>query len=395
MLPHPSIKPQDNRYFLAILALLIIPISGLSIDIYVPSLPAVSRYFSVDKAYVQLSITTYMIGLGSMQLFAGSISDSFGRRQPFVIAMIIFIISTLLVPQAATINQLLLLRFIQGTAVALSIVPMRSVFVDLFEGTELYKMTNYMTMVWSIGPVIAPAIGGYLQYYFGWKSNFYFLAVYSAISFILVFLFLPETSQHRHSFHIKEITNRYVQILFYWKYLKGLLIDSLLYSIIILFAIVGPFLIQSVLHYSVIEFGHMSLLMGFAWFLGSMTCRCLLHFNFDTKIKICLWLAFIISLIMLILAYQFPLNIYNIVIPIFAILWVGGIVFPNYFARNLSIFPTISGSANALFGSSIFFIAGIVSIFGTLLKSNSEVPLAVAYVVLTLLCLCLFYLKGD
>lgn len=393
MLHNPSVQPVEKRYFLAILALLIIPISGLSIDIYVPSLPAVSQYFNVDKSSVQLSITTYMIGLGLLQLFAGSISDSFGRRQPFIIAMIIYIICTLLVPQSINIQQLLLLRFIQGSAVALCIVPMRSVFIDLFQGNELYKMMNYMTMAWSIGPIIAPAIGGYLQHYFGWKANFYFLAIYSSITFILIFLFVPETSQHRHSFHPYEIFQRYLQIIFHWKYFSGLLIDSLLYSIIILFGIVAPFLIQTVLHYTPVEFGHMTLMMGLAWFLGSMTCRCILHYEFDNKIKICLWLTFLISLAMLIVAYLTPLNIYNIMIPIFALLWVGGTVFPNYFARSLSLFPKISGSANALFGSSVFFIAGIISIFGTFLKSNSEIPLAIAYVILTLLCLIIFYLS--
>src|SRR3990167_8630946 len=113
-----------HKYFLATLALLVIPISGLSIDIYVPSLPAVSHYFNVEKALVQLTITTYMMGLGIMQLFAGSVSDSFGRRKPFLIAMLIYILATLLVPYSRNIHDLLILRAIQGMAVALTVVPM-------------------------------------------------------------------------------------------------------------------------------------------------------------------------------------------------------------------------------------------------------------------------------
>ena len=124
---------QQNRYLLAILALFVTPISGLAIDIYVPSLPAVGHYFGVSAALVQLSITVYMIGLGVMQLFAGGISDSFGRRKPFLYSMFAFIIATLLIPHAHTINQLLLLRLLQGILIAIVVVPIRSVISDLFD----------------------------------------------------------------------------------------------------------------------------------------------------------------------------------------------------------------------------------------------------------------------
>lgn len=383
-----------NKYLLATFALLVIPISGLSIDIYVPSLPAVSHYFNIDKSLAQLTITTYMVGLGIMQLFAGGVSDSFGRRKPYLYAMLVFIIVTLLVPFSSNIHQLLVLRFFQGASVALTIVPMRSVILDLFEGRELQKMTNYMTMAWSIGPIIAPAIGGYLQHYFGWQANFYFLGVYSIVIFVLTFVFLPETSQHYHPFHLGQIVSRYIQILFHWKFSAGLLINGLLYSIIILFSIVGPFLIQNVLHYSAVQFGHVALLMGLSWFMGAMTNRFLLDTPIPLKANICLWTMFIITLLILLMTCVVTMNLYNIVIPIFILLWIGGTLFPNYFGRNISLFPKTTGSANALFGSFVFFIAGVSSGLGTFLKATSEIPLAAAFVFIMILCLLINYLDS-
>ncbi|EKD54989.1 MAG: hypothetical protein ACD_60C00029G0016 [uncultured bacterium] len=384
-----------NKYFLAMLVLLVIPISGLSIDIYVPSLPAVSHYFGADKALAQLTVTSYMMGLSVMQIFGGSISDSFGRRNPFLISMFIYIAVTLWIPFAHSIQELLWLRLFQGMAVAVTVVPMRSVISDLFEGREFYKMTNYMTMAWSIGPIVAPAIGGYLQYYFNWQASFYFLSIYSGLIFLLMLIFLPETSQHRHSFRLVQIFLRYKQILFHKEYAAGLIINGMLYSFIVLFSIVGPFLIQTVLHYSAIEFGHIALLMGLAWFLGMITNRFFIDVPLAKKTKLCFWIVWAIILLMLCLTYLFPLNIYNIVIPIFFLLWVGSIVFPSYFARNMALFPHISGSANALFGASVFFIAGINSAFGTLLKSTSEIPLAIAYFVIINICLIVYYLDNS
>ena len=385
-------QSTERKYLLAILSLLIIPISGVAIDIYVPSLPAVSQHFGVHKSLAQLTITTYMLGFGVMQLFAGSISDSFGRKKPFIIGMLIFIIVTLLVPWSHNIYQLLVYRLIQGIAVGLTIVPMRSIIPDLFHGRELQKMMNYMTIAWSIGPIIAPGIGGYLQHYFNWHANFYFLGVYSIIIFTFTLIYLPETSQHVHPFHPIEIIKRYFHILFHWRFASGVIINGFIYSFLILFNIVAPFLIQNVLHYSAIHFGQIALLMGFCWFLGTMTNRFLLDIELEVKAKVCFWFMFIITLVFTFFAFTRPMTLYTIVIPSAILFWMSGLIFPNYFSRSILLFPNTIGSANALFGAFVFFIAGLSSALATFLKANNARPLGIAYVVLMSLCLIVYYL---
>lgn len=381
-----------NNYLIAAIVLLTTPISGLAIDIFVPSLPAITHYFAVDKSLAQLAITTYMAGLGLVQLFAGSISDSFGRKIPFTVSMVIFILATLLVPVSNDINQLLILRFIQGASVGLTVVPIRAVITDIFESRELKKMMNYMTMAWAIGPIIAPALGGYLQHYFNWQACFYFLAIYSSILFILSLLFLPETTNIKHPFKIREILIRYQTILLDREYQAGLLTNSLLYSLVILFSVVAPFLLQNVLHYSPIQFGYVSLLMGFAWFLGTVTNRFVIDVPLFEKAKFCFWSMLAISITMLTAALIFQLNIYNVVVPSFILYWLGGVVFPNNFVRSIARYPKSTGSANALFSGFLFFIVAVASALGTLLKSSSELPLAAAYVTIMILCLALFFI---
>lgn len=380
-------RSHQAKRFIALLSLFIIPISGLSVDIYVPSLPAVSHFFGVEKALAQLTITSYMIGLGLMQLFAGSISDSFGRRKPFLISMLIFIVATLFIPFSQSIDQLLILRLIQGISVAVIVVPMRSVIADLYEGPAYHKWVNYMTMAWSIGPIIAPAIGGYLQHYFGWQANFYFLAGYAAIAFLLNLFYLPETSIYKHPFHLQKILVRYKDILMNKEFLRGLSINGILYSIIMLFTIVGPFLIQNILHYSPVQFGHVALLTGLAWFLATIINRLLIHVSLERKTNICFSIMLVIAVISLLIALFVPMTIYTIVIPIILLFLTGGIVFPNYFGRSIILFPTMTGSANALFGGFLFIITGISSGLGTLLKSNSNIPLMMTYIALIILCL--------
>lgn len=375
---------KSQKLFFCLLTLTLLPLSGLSIDIYVPSLPAVTTYFQTDKAHVQLTLTSYMLGLGITQLFAGSITDSFGRKRPFNCAMVVYILATLAVPFATTIFQLQLLRFFQGVAIALTVVPLRSVVTDLYQGRELQIMLTYMTTTWSVGPIIAPWIGGYLQAFFGWKASFYFLAMYAFIFYVGTLIVLPETSTERHDFKLKSMFARYAMLFTSKPFILALLINTLTYIIIVLFNIVGPFLLQNQLGFSAIDYGHVALFLGIAWFLGVMSNRFLLNVPFIKKSIFCYSVVFIANLFLIIYALVFGNNTYAILIPIMVMLYFSGIPFPNYYSFCISLFPNITGSANAFAGSLVFTGAGIGTALGTLLKATSIIPLALAYLIIVI-----------
>jgi hypothetical protein len=137
----------------------------------------------------------------------------------------------------------------------------------------------------------------------------------------------------------------------------------------------------------------MALLIGFSWFLGTMTNRFLIHVAADRKIMVCLWSLLIISIVSLIIVLNVSLNIYAIMIPTFVMVYVSGIVFPTNFANALSYFPKINASANALFGAFIFLVPAFSSAVGTLLKSNSFIPLLMTDIGIIIFCLLVYYVK--
>src|SRR5689334_4437770 len=103
------IPSKRHKYCLAAIVFWIVPLSGMNMDIYTPSLPAVAAYFHTTPAAAQLTITAYLLGLGIMQLVAGGISDSFGRKKPFMFAMFVYILTTFLIPYVPSIDTLILL----------------------------------------------------------------------------------------------------------------------------------------------------------------------------------------------------------------------------------------------------------------------------------------------
>lgn len=381
----------DIRKLYSAIVFLGILISGMCIDIYSPSLPAVTQFFQVDKSMVQLTIATYVFGYAFAQLFAGSHSDSIGRKLPLVVAAFLFTVVSFLIPYSETIYQLQGLRFLQGVTVAYINVPIRAVISDLFKGDEFYKEMNYVTIAWSLGPIVAPALGGYFQHYMGWQASFYFLAAYGGLIFILSAVILPETIAKRRHFSAKQLLANYWLILTNRDYFLGITVMGLLYAMLILFGVVCPFLIQNVLGYSPIDFGHMALLIGLAWFMGNLTNRVLYRVNMASKVRFAMMAMTITSFVMLLIALKETIWIYDIIAPLVIIFYFGGIIYPNHFAHCIALFRELAASAGALLGTVVVFLAGVGSVLGVFLKSHTQIPLTLTYFVICILCLICSY----
>jgi len=384
---------SSNKYFLAVLAIMIVPLSGVSTDVFVPSLPAIQDYFATTQALAQLTVTAYLAGLGLMQLVAGGISDSFGRKKPFVISTLLFLFVTILIPLSTSIIEVIVFRFIQGIAVATMIVPMRAVISDLFEGKEFQKIVTYMAFAWTIGPIVAPFLGGYLQHYFGWEACFYFLLIYATIAFVLITLLMPETSNYRHDFDFVALLKRYKGMLSNREYVTALLTNGLLYAIVILFMTVMPFLTKKLLHFTPLQYGHLALLMGIAWSIGTICNRLLINLSLKLRVKICITVILLANMSFLLLTLLLPLTVY-LLIPVILMYVAGGMLITCYFAYGLSIFPKLAASANSLFGALVFLIPSVISSLGSLLKFTTAVPLAIGFVVLAFMILFMQKVKG-
>jgi Bcr/CflA subfamily drug resistance transporter len=365
------------------------------VDIYTPSLPAMSHYFHVDHAFAQWSITAYLLGLGFFQLIAGAISDSFGRRLPTLVALAAFTLLSLATLLVHSINLVIFLRFLQGAAVAITIVPLRAIFSDLFEGKDYIKMISYMTIVWSMGPIVAPAIGGYLQHYFNWQANFVFLTIYGITTFTLFYYLVDETSLYRHDFSLCSILRRSLSIMKSIPFIEGVLINGMLYSIILIFATMAPFILQNTLHYTPQQYGKMALLAGLFWLIGTLINRATLHFSMMKKIRWALHATVLLALGLLLLTVTCQLSIATFLVPTLLVLLTSAIVFPNYFACSIALFPKISGSASALYGCAISTFAGLSSGLASLASTHSALPFSIIIASLTVSTLVVFYIVNN
>lgn len=379
-----------KKYYYAFLVMLTIPLAGMSTDIYIPSLPAMTIYFDVHKSMIQYTIMSYVFAMGIGQLFAGPVSDAYGRKKQLIISILLQIFCVLIILNSSNIYWVIIARFFQGIGGAFMVVPLRAILNDVFTGDQLKKQFQYGTIAYALGPIVAPFIGGYLQSYFGWHANFYFILIY-AICLLGLFSFtFKETSTTMHALTIDKFSQNYKTLFSSMHFLFGAIFAGILIGYTSLFNVAGPFIIQVALHQSPIVYGHIALLIGLGWFLGNMLNRFIFHINKTIKTKIALSISFITGLMTLILGLEGYFSLIYVVVPTVIIIMSCGSIFSIYVSECLTIFPKIAASANGALFAITWTVYSFFAFIATLLKIHSLFPLGLTYFCLAATCLLIY-----
>jgi Bcr/CflA subfamily drug resistance transporter len=373
--------------------LLITPYSGICIDLYVPSLPAISHYFHTTPQLAQWTVAAFLIGYGIAQFIIGPISDSIGRQKLIIVGLLFCSIIPLGALWAHHISTVLWIRFLQGIAMSAPGGIVRALIGDSYSGKKLKHVANYTTLTWALGPILAPGIGGYLQVLFGWQSTFVAFSFYGALLFFVCLFFLPETNQHKHPLQLKTKITDISMMLTDKIFVAFMIIMIVGYGFLLVFNVLGPFLVQHKLGYSAVVYGHMAMILGLGWLIGSLTNRAL-----ATRLssEACLTIG-AISLSLFLVVYWlvasiFPLNLWTLVTPSLLLFAAASICFTNTFGFILARFPKKTGTASSLYGSSMIIGTGIMTWLASYTHLNTQFPMLWIYTAFTVvMIICVTY----
>ena len=376
---------EKNKLIATLLAFAVIPMSGLATDIYLPSMPTMAIELQQPETKIQLTLTLFLISYGITQFFAGSVVDSFGRYRVTLVSLGLFMVSFLVTALTRDIMVIYAMRILQGVLAGFAIVSKRAFFVDVFEGEQRKHYLIVMTIVWSVGPIVAPFLGGYLQKLFGWQSNFYVLAGYSLVLLILELLFSGETLKVKKPFVINFVLKEYDMMFRTKDFFYGMLMCGVSYAMVIFFNLCGAFIIEHKMGYSEVVAGYVSLILGLAWMSGGFLGKFLINKDFLPKIRFANYTQLFLILFMIFCSF-FLNNIYSLVAFAFVIHITAGFIFNNYFAYCIGRFPTSAGVAGGLTGGVSYIITSAVSYtIVALLRPTMQLEVAEGYLILALL----------
>ncbi|UAB69210.1 Bcr/CflA family multidrug efflux MFS transporter [Vibrio sp. SCSIO 43132] len=352
-------------------------LTPLAIDMYLPAMPTIAKDLGVTAGEVQMTLTAYTLGFASGQLLHGPLADSYGRRPVLLIGVTLFGLAAIVSASTNGIDALMTVRVAQGFAGAGAAVVIQAVVRDMFDREDFARTMSFITLVVTLAPLVAPMIGGHLAVWFGWRSIFWTLAIFSAIVIAAVLWKIPETlaPENRQPLNFRTSLRNYAK-LFKNPVALGLNFSSAFsFSGMFVFLTAGSFVYIDLYHVSPDQFGYL-----FGLNIICMIAMTALNGRIVKKMGSHWMLKFglaiqLIAGVGLFVGWLFDLGLWGIV-P-FVMLFVGTIstIGSNSMALLLSGYPTMAGTASSLAGTLRFGIASIMGAAVALMPSDSEIPM--------------------
>lgn len=382
-------KILDEKPYLALVTFLIPMLNflnGILVDMYTPSMPAIATDLHASMVLIKNTITATIFGYAIGAAVLGAIFDIFGRRIITVIAIILFIITSLFATLCHDINSLIIIRFFQGVLGSVMAIGSRVIASDHFKDKKLTVVILYASLAFGIGTVIAPFIGGYLQYHFGWHANFYVFIIFSILIFIPFLLFIQERFHRAETYNYKKLISSYHDLFSRKNFVAGLGILAIVQFELLLFPTIGSFIIEHNLNYSPIVFGQSAFIVGLGYLAGVFTNRMLLQIKPQQNlVELGLKIAAMSTILELCLAVFFHMTLWSLIIPIAILCYSGGFLMGNVssvliqtFSENASIVASTNMSSMMLLSAFACFIISHI-------ETNSLFTLFIIFLILILL----------
>lgn len=370
-----------SRYFFLILILGSLTALGpFSIDMYLPGFPAIAKDLHTDVEQIGLSLSSYFIGISAGQLLYGPLLDKFGRKKPLYFGLLLYIAATIGCMVAASINSLIVLRFVQAVGSCAAAVAAVAMVRDLFPVRENAKVFALLMLVVAASPMLAPTIGGYVTNAFGWHSVFTILCVLGVFILIAVLLWLPESFQPDRSLSLKPgpILTGFAVVLKEPQFYTYAFTGAVAFSGLFVYVSGSPKVFMDIYGLNDKTYGWVFAFLSVGLIGSSQVNTVLLKkFNSQQVVRVALIAQSVTGLLFVLLAGAGWLSLPLTIVVLFLFLCCLGLVNPNTAALTLAPFTKNAGSASALMGALQMGVGALASVAISLFKAHSIVPMAV------------------
>lgn len=393
-------KSRINQFeFVALMASLM-SIVALAIDALLPALESIGLSIgTTDPMHNQLLIIMIFLGLGLGPLFFGPISDSIGRKPVVYMGFGLFVIASFICVLSESLEMMIIGRILQGIGLSAPRTISISMVRDIYSGDYMARIMSFITVVFILVPIIAPAMGKFVLDFYDWKAIFYIQLIFTVLVTIWFYNRQPETlaKENRITFSKHIFSDGLKELLKYKKTMGYTLISGFITGSFMVYLSTSQQIFQQ--QYDLIDefpyiFAALAISIGSATLLNGTL---VLKFGMEKLISIALFSFFGISLVYIILFYDTVNPSIGILLSFFGLQFFAiGFLFGNLRALAMEPIGHIAGIGAAITGFISTIMAVPISTYIGRNVSTTTLPLFVGFLVCSILSLCiLFYLKLD
>ena len=346
-----------------------------SIDMYLPAFPLIEREFG--EGGVERTMATYMLGIALGQLVYGPISDRFGRKPPLYFGLILYAIGATGCALAENMSMLMSMRIVQAIGACAPLVIGRAIVRDRCEPHEAARAYSTLMLIVSLGPIIAPTLGGWVITISGWRAVFLFQAVGGIALVIAMHMMLRESRDPQHvvPLRISSALASYAGLFASRRFVGYSLVGGFGMGGLFCFVTGSPIVMANVFGLTPQQFGYMIGLNGIAFLSASqLNIHALQNSTPAQVLARAVWWPLAFTLLLAIISFFIAPPLWLVIVLQFCFFISVGRLTPNVSALALAPYAREAGSASALMGalqSALGMFAGVaVAMFsdGTLFR---------------------------
>ncbi|MBK9715140.1 MAG: Bcr/CflA family multidrug efflux MFS transporter [Kouleothrix sp.] len=376
-MPSTSRRPSTARLTLILGALT--AFGPMSIDMYLPSLPAIAREFHTDTATAQISLAIFFAGLAAGQAFYGPIADRYGRKRPLLIGCALYAVASIACALAPSIEALIALRLVQAIGGCAGMVLARSAVRDLFDEHDSARMYSFLMLVMGLAPVTAPLIGGQLLVAFSWRAIFWVLSGFGLLCLLMVLLGLPETlpAERRSRAGLGLALGVYGRLLADPRFIGYALTGGFVSAGMFAYISGSPFVFIELYGVAPTSYGWLFGTNALGLVIASQINRRLLaRYRGDEILAATLAVSATSGLVLVLAAATGFGGLAGLMAPLFVCVASGGLVGPNTAAAAMAPHGRVAGSASALLGTLQFVVGALAGALVGVLANGTGLPMA-------------------
>ena len=356
-------KSNKNIYFLIFLVLFEFAVY-MSNDMILPALIDVVKEFQVSESLVPLSLSIFLLGSLSIQLFVGPISDRYGRRYTMFVGGIIVLIGNIIGILASNMPNFFVARILQGMGPCFIGVAGYACVHELYKEKEAINVISWMASVALFAPMIGPLAGSTVMLFAGWRYIFVTTFLLSLIGLIGLWFFMPETltNDKKIKIRLKPILTIYLDLIKNKNFIFGSISFALSFGSVIVWISSSPIVLMNLYHLNKSEFSLVQIPIFLAFILGTFTLRYLSKFmNSFKSLTIGFTITFISSIVTVLFSYFVPNNLYLIIAAFTCFNFGYGILSAPFTRLILDSTTQSKGMASALLYFMFFIIGSLFS----------------------------------